>query len=205
MTTNKNNRRKLLKGIVAGGGVAGAGAVSQWTAPVIESVVLPSHAATSVIAGAGPSFSGNLQNPLVFQDHDGEGLLVARSSPTNNKRSLLDFLIPSAHASPQTAEATLIGKAGNKYNFFLLITIPSDIEECSFLILLTVKGLKLGSSKESTILDCLGDGGPGPTIELVDVTDTEAFVSVGGSSPESLMLDPAAMPLALVDCTDCVD
>ncbi|GJL83572.1 MAG: hypothetical protein DHS20C01_32060 [marine bacterium B5-7] len=45
-----NGRRKLLKSLVAGGSVAATTATlfpEKWTKPVVDSVVLPSHAQTT--------------------------------------------------------------------------------------------------------------------------------------------------------------
>ncbi|MCP4008134.1 MAG: hypothetical protein GY726_01315 [Proteobacteria bacterium] len=43
-----DKRRKLLKGVFAGSGAIAAGAVpGKWTKPVVESVLLPAHAATT--------------------------------------------------------------------------------------------------------------------------------------------------------------
>jgi hypothetical protein len=52
MTDKKSNesRRKLLKSIAAGGGavIAGKSLPENWTKPVVDSVMLPAHAQTSV-------------------------------------------------------------------------------------------------------------------------------------------------------------
>ena len=49
MNNRKSNRRKLLKSIAAGGGavVAGKSLPESWTKPVVDSVLLPVHAATT--------------------------------------------------------------------------------------------------------------------------------------------------------------
>ncbi|MFC1680681.1 hypothetical protein ACFL1S_02660 [Pseudomonadota bacterium] len=50
MDSNKSNaRRKLLKAVLAGGGVVTAAKTlpEKWTAPAIKSVILPAHAAVS--------------------------------------------------------------------------------------------------------------------------------------------------------------
>ena len=44
--TSKRTRRSILKSAVVGGGVLGA-THDKWAKPVIEAVVLPSHAATT--------------------------------------------------------------------------------------------------------------------------------------------------------------
>lgn len=51
-TTDQEKRRKAVKNILMAGGTAitaGQVAGTKWTKPVIESVVLPAHAATSVV------------------------------------------------------------------------------------------------------------------------------------------------------------
>jgi len=74
-------RRKALKALAAGGGVA---VLSKWSKPVIESVVLPAHAQAT-----GP-FTGNFA-----------GTLVARVL----SRSWLDTLVPQAVAGNPTCGA----------------------------------------------------------------------------------------------------
>ena len=56
MTKNsKDSRRKLLKSIAAGSGavVAGKSLPESWSKPVIDSIVLPAHAATTDDTGSG--------------------------------------------------------------------------------------------------------------------------------------------------------
>ena len=57
MTDKKSSesRRKLLKSIVAGSGaiVAGKSLPESWSRPVVDSVMLPAHAQTSVVTYGG--------------------------------------------------------------------------------------------------------------------------------------------------------
>lgn len=66
--TDQEKRRKAVKNILMVGGTAitaGQVAGTKWTKPVIESVVLPAHAATS-----GPGFSINDPVSLAYQCSD---------------------------------------------------------------------------------------------------------------------------------------
>jgi len=47
---NSNTRRKVLKGAIAGGAVAATS--EQWKKPVVDSILLPAHAATTDAAAA---------------------------------------------------------------------------------------------------------------------------------------------------------
>jgi anaerobic selenocysteine-containing dehydrogenase len=56
-----DSRRKLLKSIAAGTGavVAGKSLPESWSRPVVDSVMLPAHAATSIQSYYGPVRRGN--------------------------------------------------------------------------------------------------------------------------------------------------
>ena len=63
---SSESRRKLLKSIAAGSGavVAGKSLPENWTAPIVDSVVLPAHAATTGgdgEPGSGTPPSGSLE------------------------------------------------------------------------------------------------------------------------------------------------
>ena len=55
------SRRKLLKSITAGAGAIAAGKIipESWSRPLVQSVILPAHAATSMRSFSGPVRRGN--------------------------------------------------------------------------------------------------------------------------------------------------
>ncbi len=73
-------RRRLLRNLAAGGGVAALGAATpdKWTRPMVDSVLLPAHASTSVVQ----SFTGAVATP--FASDDG---------------TILDFFVSKAYAA----------------------------------------------------------------------------------------------------------
>jgi hypothetical protein len=76
-------RRRLLKALAGTGAVAATGAVtSHWSRPLVESVLLPAHAATSV-----------------------NGTFATTSALTLNitANDVLDFFVPKAYADVTTA------------------------------------------------------------------------------------------------------
>ena len=77
-----NSRRKLLKSIAVGSGaiVAGKKLPDSWSRPVVDSVMLPAHAQTS-IAPMSPMFGGTSLIPVVDAND-----------------SILDNLVPTAQA-----------------------------------------------------------------------------------------------------------
>lgn len=79
--TSDNPRRSTLKTLLVGGGTLTLGALpSQWTKPVVDSVMLPVHAQTTE------------EEPVARN-----GYSVTLSDPSNS--TLLDRLIPTANAS----------------------------------------------------------------------------------------------------------
>jgi len=77
----KENRRKLLKSLAAGGGaiIAGKTLPEKWTKPAVDAVMLPAHAQTSVGTYSGSSTQASIGSDSTF----------ARA---------LDSLVPQAHA-----------------------------------------------------------------------------------------------------------
>jgi hypothetical protein len=86
-TNDKNSRRSLLKKLAVGG-IAGAALPTQWSRPVVDSVMLPAHAQTSdssVYGGGGASGNNTPPGPAPA-DSIGE--------------EILDFFTPPAQATP---------------------------------------------------------------------------------------------------------
>ena len=89
-----DKRRKLLKSIVAGGGAATVGKMlpDNWARPVVDSVMLPSHAQTS---DSGPVMVGpfaSAAGPFAMAETDTD--LVAQGF----SEELLEFFAPVAQA-----------------------------------------------------------------------------------------------------------
>lgn len=92
-STKLTNRRVVLKSaVVAGAAVTVKTLPKEWTAPVIESVMLPAHATTSVVAGA------VALTPGVFGTTTPLAISPARNQRFGPQFALLDQLIPAANA-----------------------------------------------------------------------------------------------------------
>ncbi|MCK5359283.1 MAG: hypothetical protein KAJ95_01580 [Gammaproteobacteria bacterium] len=88
---NNTGRRKLLKSVVAGGGAATVAKIlpDQWARPVVDSVMLPSHAQTSK-SPFGPFV--NASGPFVLNETD------VQMAEQGFSEELLEFFAPAAHA-----------------------------------------------------------------------------------------------------------
>lgn len=86
-----SGRRKLLKSVVAGGGAATVAKLlpDQWARPVVDAIVLPSHAQTSS-AALGPFVS----SAITMADPE------VQLADQGFSEELLEFFTPSAHATP---------------------------------------------------------------------------------------------------------
>ena len=80
-------RRKLLKSLAAGSGalVAGKTLPDSWGRPVVDAVMLPAHAQTSLLNSSGPAA---LVNTVTERERPDSSLLAQAS----------DLLLPDAHA-----------------------------------------------------------------------------------------------------------
>ena len=85
-----SGRRKLLKSVVAGGGAATVASMmpDKWARPVVDSVMLPSHAQTSLL-GRG-AFVSSGQRGMVDQETE--------MASQGFSEELLEFFAPAAHA-----------------------------------------------------------------------------------------------------------
>ncbi len=105
-------RRKILRNIVVGGGaMTAARAVPEhWSRPVVDSVVLPGHAATSVAGGGGPVPVGTFVSGSVVVDNsdpfEGTQFAEAAGEPDSISEELLEFFMPSAHAQQAQCNAS---------------------------------------------------------------------------------------------------
>lgn len=113
---NKDKRRKVLKSIVAGGGiVTAASTTDKWTEPVIKSLVLPAHAQTSDVSDTDASattMAPTTMAPTTTADPTGNFTSVMSVSLNGSfdesqnafakdesiSEELLEFFLPSANA-----------------------------------------------------------------------------------------------------------
>lgn len=89
-------RRKILRTLVAGGGAVTAARITSedWVRPVVESVVLPSHAQTSAAGATGPG--GNFASGPVMVGVQPDSDTLLAEQPLSDE--LLEFFMPSASA-----------------------------------------------------------------------------------------------------------
>lgn len=105
-----NTKRKTLKLLSIAGGISASGlsSLDNWVKPVIESVVLPAHAATSEVNGS-------------FND---TGVLFTNNY---NTPSILDNLIPSAHAWSFSEADVCIDIVNNVADIFVIFGSGPDV------------------------------------------------------------------------------
>ncbi|MGB5706480.1 MAG: hypothetical protein WBM41_06580 [Arenicellales bacterium] len=99
-STRNLARRKILRTLVVGGGALTAAKVTpeQWTKPVVEAVVLPSHATTSVIGRTLNPFGNFSSGPVMVDAVNPISEQLLADEPISEE--LLEFFMPSANAQP---------------------------------------------------------------------------------------------------------
>ena len=106
----QGSRRKLLKSVAVGGGAVAAGKMlpEQWARPVVDSVMLPSHAQTS-----DPSLGAFAGSGAVVQNES-----ATQMAEQGFSEELLEFFTPAANAGPMIMDVELSltsNASGNSY------------------------------------------------------------------------------------------
>lgn len=193
--TKTKQRRKLLKLAAVSGSIAtGAGAGSlyadKWVKPVVNSILLPAHAQTTV--GARFSFVGQDTTRLKQQNN---GLMIATNA--------IDALIPQAQADSSIIidEFYLEQLPNDRFRFMSLstFTLDGDIARSDFYD----TELTLGVPTEITGIICDN--------KIASTTATIISVVPGGiamlnifKNQYSLQSNPNAVPLFQVVCDEVV-
>jgi len=138
----QSGRRKLLKSVVAGGGAATVAKAlpDQWARPVIDAVLLPSHAQTSITSRGGFVASGPIAMNEAEQNVAEQGF----------SEELLEFFAPAAKAgaggTPISNMALTANDAGDS---FLCAEFNATTE------VIAVQIQNPGTSASFTSNDCL--------------------------------------------------
>ncbi len=140
-------RRKALKKLLVGGGAAVAAShalPTKWTKPVVDSVILPAHAQTTVVPTTtvfmqnfrGQFTAGQQNNPIINSiDQPQEGLYA----------TILDTVIPNAHAGGFTQRPADMCIEVNGTSFTATLVVDTDI--------FTASGIVGGGSVTMTDVD----------------------------------------------------
>ncbi len=224
--TKNEQRRKLLKSAAIGGGIVGASGLrpEKWAKPIVNSVILPTHASTtdSDTSSTEPTLE---KFSLVQADPFGPsnaaiGARLAQSSGNPPRglsdkaatlaRAMGEVLLPSAKAdsSMRLGQFYLEQLSGDTYRFVLLVTVKIDgrITEVTFLdVELTAGGapvMSLYSHCSSYGEDSsTHDDGPEP-FELISVTPGVSAEVNAYETTFTLFFDPSAVPPSNVGCEE---
>lgn len=121
-----DNRRKLLKSVVAAGGAATVGKMlpENWARPVVDTVMLPSHAQTSTISPLGSFASSGLISSVEEEE--------TQLADQGFSEELLEFFAPAAHAAgPSFSVLTLMRFTNNGSSGYLCATSNSSTQVTS--------------------------------------------------------------------------
>lgn len=131
-------RRKALKSLLVSGTVVTGGSMlpKTWTKPVVDTIVLPSHAATTDDSGSLPGEGTTTAVPAVNYYFDLSQTTGLKATPSSSKQMfaerVLDTLIPTAHADlgPHIAYAC-ISITGNTYTARVIWSPNGDYADYS--------------------------------------------------------------------------
>jgi hypothetical protein len=191
----------MLRRALAGGSLVGASSIAGWSVPVIRSVTLPAHAATSEPVGRSLSrFSMVVDVQIGLRGQDpAAGSLLADAV-----RRVGNTIVPVALAAePPYRRFALIERPGVRYDFYLLQTEPAG-EGCYSEMLFFATALVPFVPAITSQKLCNGDTLSGPEVELVDLIDDEATIRLGSEGAFTMLLDRGAKPLALMPCPPCM-
>lgn len=137
-----NNRRKLLKSVVAGGGAATVAKAlpDQWARPVVDAVLLPSHAQTSVVSSRGGFVASG---PVAMIDAE------QNIAEQGFSEELLEFFTPAAQAGPSSGISNMALTANDAGDSFLCAEFNATTE------VIAVQIQNPGSSASFTSNGCL--------------------------------------------------
>ena len=118
--TRNDARRKLLKTLVAGGGVVATAKLmpEQWARPVVDSIMLPGHAQTT----GNPFGSFTASGPLAMMAAPQETMLA----DSGFSEELLEFFTPAAQAAPGCSDTALINAEINEAGLISVICANRD-------------------------------------------------------------------------------
>jgi len=115
-TLDLQGRRRLLKTAVIGS-AATVAMPDKWTRPVVDSVLLPAHAATTM-TDSSPIFPNGFRYSA---HHEDDNLIPDPALLATNDSSLMELLVPTAHAQSfdfsSTTDFYLAHISGTEYEF----------------------------------------------------------------------------------------
>ena len=184
-------RRRMLRQTLAGSGLVSITGVSGWSSPIVRSVVLPSHAATS---DSGTSTLSRFS--LVVDASDGS--VIARPPQETRLaqalRAVGNSIVPAARAQQAPhRRLALIEKPGVRFDFYLLeseMLRPDCVSEHLFV----ARDLAPFEPIVTQWHVCDGNIMEGPRIELIDVIDSDATITLSELGRFTLQRDPDTRP-----------
>jgi hypothetical protein len=218
---NKGRRKSLL-------GVGTAVGAAVWHKPIMNNVVLPVHAQTT-ITNTNPSMLFTLtttQDQIASSDFNIVNYFSSLSNggaqrDESTLTRVVDFIVPKVQAGlevDQESDAVFASSSSENFLAFYLAPDGEDTytlqlygegvlegrkppSDCIISALFQISGAQIGVAAESLGLNCLGESGAGPSLTINSIAEdgSTASIDLEGQTIE-LMADPAASPFTVVPC-----
>lgn len=126
-SVERTERRRLVRALATGGVVAGVALPEKWSAPVVDSVLLPAHAQATTSGFFGQGDLNNFIVGLPAGFHHALGQLARSVNlPSRERVGLFDNWIGTAHAGEQPSMPEVYEASSSSFGFVIGYLSPDS-------------------------------------------------------------------------------
>ena len=203
MSTHKtSDRRKLLIGLSSG--VIGASQLpGSWSKPIVDAVVLPSHAETTDDSGTLPPENTTTAEPVITEFSGAYSMILpSRSAKTDFLEDALGLMVPNAHAGFENAEGQICMKVSSPVGSGASYTVSIQVNQSGSSAIFTGNGTVNGGNATVAIDSSCGQPLQPPLFNVSSASNAGAAYTLfiqGATSFEGMLGTEYNCPTA-VEC-----